>query len=406
MLAGRFLINPLFRLVGRISERELFIVAGLFIVLASAAVMEALHLSTALGAFIAGVMLADSPYRHELEAVIDPFRSILLGLFFVSVGMMLDLQAIWNRPLFVVAMAVALIGVKTFVLFWLARLFRMETRRALKLGLLLSQGGEFAFVLFAAARNALLIAPEAASLFSAIVTVSMATTPFLMMFNDWLDRRSSRGGGDGLDGPEKSEPSSAIIIGYGRFGQTVAQMMMAKGIGVTLIDAKPSQIEISGTFGRKVYYGDGTRIDLLRLAGAAEAKALLFCIDGSGLDRHRLEPILQAFPQAAVFVRAFDRIHLMELAPLDLKCTVREVFESAVSMGREALALFCVDEEEVNRVEQEYRARDRERLDSQTASGDLHAMKDTIFGPENMLADRPQASSSARKDSTSESSTL
>jgi glutathione-regulated potassium-efflux system protein KefB len=387
VLAGRFLINPLFRLVGRVSERELFVVAGLFIVLASAAVMEALHLSTALGAFIAGVMLADSPYRHELEADIDPFRSILLGLFFVSVGMMLDLQAIWSRPLFVIAMAMALIAVKSSVLFGLARLFGMETRRAVKLGLLLSQGGEFAFVLFGAARDALLIAPEAASLFSAIVTVSMATTPFLMMFNDWLDRRSSRAGGRDLDGPEKSEPSSAIVIGYGRFGQTVAQMMMAKGIGVTLIDSKPSQIEVAGSFGRKVYYGDGTRIDLLRLAGAEEAKVLLFCIDGAGLNRHRLEPILEAFPQAAVFVRAFDRIHLMELAPLDLKCTIREVFESAVAMGREALSLFCVDPEEVDRVEQEYRSRDRERLDSQTASGDLHAMKDTIFGPENPLAD-------------------
>jgi voltage-gated potassium channel Kch len=215
----------------------------------------------------------------------------------------------------------------------------------------------------------------------------MATTPFLMMFNDWLDRRSSRAGGRDLDGPEKSEPSSAIVIGYGRFGQTVAQMMMAKGIGVTLIDSKPSQIEVAGSFGRKVYYGDGTRIDLLRLAGAEEAKVLLFCIDGAGLNRHRLEPILEAFPQAAVFVRAFDRIHLMELAPLDLKCTIREVFESAVAMGREALSLFCVDPEEVDRVEQEYRSRDRERLERQSATGDLHAGEERSFGPERSLPD-------------------
>src|SRR4051812_4540622 len=183
--AGRFLINPLFRLVGRISERELFIVAGLFIVLASAAVMQSLHLSTALGAFVAGVMLADSPYRHELEADIDPFRSILLGLFFVAVGMMLDLHAIWQRPLFVIGMALALVTVKALVLFGIGKAFRMETRRALKLGLLLSQGGEFAFVLFAAAQAALIIRPSAASLASAIVTLSMATTPFLMMVNDW-----------------------------------------------------------------------------------------------------------------------------------------------------------------------------------------------------------------------------
>ena len=388
VLAGRFLINPLFRLVGRISERELFIVAGLFVVLASAAVMEALHLSTALGAFIAGVMLADSPYRHELEADIDPFRSLLLGLFFIAVGMMLDLGAIAEQPLFVVGVALGLILAKAIVLFGIARLFGMQSRPAIKLGLLLSQGGEFAFVLFAAAMQAALIAPEAASVFSAIVTVSMASTPFLMMFNDWLDRRSSRVSGAGLEGPEMSAPSQAIVVGYGRFGQTVAQMMMAKGIPVTLIDSKPSQIELSGNFGMKVYYGDGTRIDLLRIAGAAEAKALMFCIDGRSLTPRKLEPILEAFPQAAVMVRAFDRLHLIELRALDLKCVIREVFESAVEMGREVLSLFCVDAEEVARVEAEYRRRDSERLDIQASSGDLHALKERMFRPDNPLADK------------------
>jgi glutathione-regulated potassium-efflux system protein KefB len=387
VLAGRFLINPLFRLVGRISERELFIVAGLFIVLASAAVMEAMGLSTALGAFIAGVMLADSPYRHELEADIDPFRSILLGLFFLAVGMMLDLDAITGRPLFVIGMAAALIAVKAVLLFGLAKAFRMETRRAVKLGLLLSQGGEFAFVLFAAAQRSMIVEATAASLFAAIVTVSMASTPFLMMVNDWLDRRSTRNAGDGLDGPELSGTTSAIVVGYGRFGQTVSQMLMAKGLTVTLIDSKPSTIEIAGDFGMKVYYGDGTRLDLLRLAGAADVKALLFCIDGPPLTARKLEPVLEAFPQAAVFVRAFDRRHLMELAPLDLQFAVREVFESAVLMGREALSLFCIDEEEVDRVEREYRERDLERLERQTEAGDLHAGKQSMFGPDNPLAD-------------------
>jgi glutathione-regulated potassium-efflux system protein KefB len=165
-------------------------------------------------------------------------------------------------------------------------------------------------------------------------------------------------------------------------------MMMAKGIRVTLIDSKPSQIEVSGDFGMKVYYGDGTRIDLLRLAGAAEAKAILFCIDGRTLTARRLEPLLEAFPQAAVFVRAFDRLHLIELRALDLKCVIREVFESAVAMGREALALFCIDSEEVDRVEREYRERDVQRLDIQASSGDIHALRERMFGPDNPLADR------------------
>lgn len=179
--AGRFLIRPLFRLIGRLGERELFVMAALFTVVASAALMEALGLSTALGAFIAGVMLADSPYRHELEADVEPFRSILLGLFFVSVGMMLDLHAIAERPLFVIGMALGLIAVKVVVIFAIGRLFGMAWRAAFALGLLLSQGGEFGFVLFAQAQSALLINAEAASLFSAVVTFSMATTPFLMM---------------------------------------------------------------------------------------------------------------------------------------------------------------------------------------------------------------------------------
>jgi glutathione-regulated potassium-efflux system protein KefB len=397
VIVGRFLINPLFRIVGRVSERELFVVAGLFTVLASAALMESLHLSTALGAFIAGVMLADSPYRHELELDIEPFRSILLGLFFVAVGMLLDLQAVAQRPLFVIAMALALIATKAAVLFGLAKLFGMETRRALKLGLLLSQGGEFAFVLFGAAQDSMLIRPEAASLFSAIVTVSMASTPFLMMFNDWFDRRAQNRAGDGMDGPELSPDSCAIVVGYGRFGQTVAQMLMAKGIALTLIDSKASQIELSGNFGAKVYYGDGTRIDLLRAAGAETAKAILFCIDGDELAPRKVEPILEAFPQAAVFARAFDRRHLINLAELDLAGTYREVFESSVLMGREALLAFNYPEEEVERVEREFRRRDAERLEGQSESGDLHERKHLLFRPDRSMPDEEEAEELSRE---------
>ena len=384
VLAGRYVINPLFRFIGRVSERELFVVAGLFTVLAAAVVMQTLHLSTALGAFVAGVMLADSPYRHELEADIDPFRSILLGLFFIAVGMMLDLQVIADRPFFVIAFTIALIAVKAAVLYGLARLFGMNGRRAIKLGLLLSQGGEFAFVLFAEAQRALLIAPEAASLFGAIVTLSMASTPFLMMFNKWADRRT-RPATDHLDGPEGSPVTKALVIGYGRYGQTVAQMLMAKKIGVTIIDKKPGQIEVAGSFGQKVYYGDGTRLDLLRQAGAGEAQSLFFCIDDRRLDAKRLEPILEAFPHAEVHVRAFDRVHLMSLDGVDLAGTYREVFESAVLMGRRALIGLGVSEEEAALVEREYRDRDAERLERQSKSGDLHAAKERMFTPANPM---------------------
>jgi glutathione-regulated potassium-efflux system protein KefB len=349
-------------------------------------------------------MLADSPYRHELEADIDPFRSILLGLFFLSIGMMLDLDVIAQNPGFVVGMAAALIAVKTAVLFAIARAAKVESRDALQLGLLLSQGGEFAFVLFAAAQGAALIESSAASLFGAVVTLSMATTPFLMMLNDWLDRKRAVDRSAGLDGPAESPPTRAIVVGYGRFGQTVAQIMMAKGVDVTLIDSKPSQIEISGDFGAKVYYGDGTRIDLLRLAGAGEAEALFFChSDKAPMPAHRLEAILESFPQAGVFVRAFDRRHVMELAQLDLADLVREVFESAVLMGQRALLHFGVEQADAEQVIAEYRERDRIRLESQSASGDLHAGKESMFGPDNPIGAQP--SSAARNFSTSSSPT-
>ncbi len=390
VLLGRFLIRPLFRIVGRVAERELFIVAGLFTVLAAAAVMESLHLSTALGAFIAGVMLADSPYRHELEADIDPFRSILLGLFFIAVGMMLDLNAIFERPLFVAGVAAGLVIAKASVLFAIAKAFGAENRAALKLGLLLSQGGEFAFVLFGEAQRAMLVDPEAASLFSAVVTVSMATTPFLMKLNNWLDRRAVlREDTSHLEGPEHSLATRAIVVGYGRFGQTVAQMLMAKNVSVTLIDLKPAQIEISGNFGMKVYFGDGTRLDLLRIAGAEEAEAILFCTDDREFDARQLEPILKAFPQAAIFVRAFDRRHVMRLDGLDLAGIFREVFDSAVLMGRQALVRLGIEEPEAQRVEHEYRERDALRLEGQSKSGDLHATQDLMFRPDRPLPDQP-----------------
>jgi glutathione-regulated potassium-efflux system protein KefB len=290
-------------------------------------------------------------------------------------------------------MAAALVVIKAAVLFAVARISGVETRRAVKLGLLLSQGGEFAFVLFAAAQRAVLIEAEAASLFGAIVTLSMATTPFLMMLNDKLDRRASQRAPVDLEGPEDSPTTRAVVVGYGRFGQTVSQIMMAKGIGVTLIDSKPSQIELSGTFGMKVYYGDGTRLDLLRLAGAAEAEAILFCHDdGTPMPARRLEQILEAFPQARVFVRAYDRRHYMELAHLDLTSITREVYESAVCMGREALLTLGIDADETERVVTDYRDRDRQRLEVQSSSGDIRALRELIFSPDNQIEEAQPSS--------------
>jgi glutathione-regulated potassium-efflux system protein KefB len=372
VLAGRFLISPLLRLTGKFGERELFVVVGLFTVFASAAVMEALHLSTALGAFVAGVMLADSPYRHEIEADVEPFRSILLGLFFMAVGMVLDVNAILQNPLLVIGVAAAVVIVKTFVICGLARIFGMAWRPAFGLGLLLSQGGEFGFVLFAQAQAAQLIKPEAASLFSAVVTLSMATTPFLLMIARRFEYARTTSD-DEPEGPERAELAKVIVVGFGRFGQTVAQILRQHGASVTLIDMKPEQIEVSGSFGAKVYYGDGRRIDLLRTAGADEARVIAFCTDNAALGPAELLPILETFPQAAVFMRTFDRRQLIAVRDLDLAGTVREVFESAVRMGIDTLVALGATEDEIFEAERGYRALDLARLDAQGSSGDMHA---------------------------------
>ncbi len=376
--AGRFAIRPLFRLIGNLGEREMFVVAALFTVIGSAALMEYLGLSTALGAFIAGVMLADSPYRHELEADVEPFRSILLGLFFLAVGMMLDLGAIAARPLFIIGMALLLIAVKAAVIFVIARLVRMPWRSALALGLLLSQGGEFGFVLFTQAQSALLIAPETVSLFGAVVTLSMATTPFLMAATRRL-RQAPAAPEDASREEPSADGANAIVVGYGRFGQTVAQMLIASEVPVTLIDNDTEMIDVAGTFGAKVYFGDSTRVELLRQAGAEDAALILFCIDGDQISADFLENVHQAFPNAAIYVRAYDRRAVIKLGGSPASYIVREVMESAIRMARMALEATDVGIEAIDRAEDMYRARDRERLHKQFETGDVRDARDRIL---------------------------
>jgi glutathione-regulated potassium-efflux system protein KefB len=379
VLAGRYLLSPLLRLVGKISERELFIVTGLFTVCASAAVMQMIGVSAALGAFVAGVMLAESPYRHELEADIDPFRSILLGLFFMAVGMMLDLDVIAAQPLMVVGLAIGLIAVKTGVIFALGRFFGLTSSASIIMALLLSQGGEFGFVLFAAAQNAQLIEPAAASLFGAVVTLSMASTPFLMILAGKLAAKKTVDEGQ-LDDPEVAEQASVIIVGHGRFGQNVSQIMQAAGRSVTLIDIDPETIDRSGEFGRKVFYGDGTRVDLLHRAGADKACAIFFCIDDRSLDAETLTPVRETFPKTRVFARAYDRQQALALMRDPDIVMVREVFESSVRMAVDALKLLGTSTDNIKKVVGEFRLRDETRLRAQFDTGDLKAGFRHSFG--------------------------
>jgi len=389
--AGRFVIRPLFRLIGGLGEREMFVVAGLFTVTGAAFLMNLLGLSTALGAFIAGVMLADTPYRHQIESDIEPFRSILLGLFFLSVGMMLDLGAIAEQPGFVLGMAAALIAIKAAIITGIGLVFRMGWRRALALGLLLSQGGEFGFVLYTQAQAAGVIDADAASLFGAIITLSMAATPFLMMGTRRIRRepdgpRQEREGpnGDGM----AADGASALVVGYGRFGQTVAQTLMSAGVAVTLIDRDVELIDTAGEFGMKVFFGEGTRLDLLRQAGAGDAQLIMFCLDADQIEPDFVDAVHIAFPQACIFVRVFDRRSVMKLAASPVTGLVREMFESALEMARLGLETLGVSRAEIAEAEDSYRAVDSSRLKRQTAAGNLYVARDGMVTEPRTRAER------------------
>ncbi len=380
VLMGRFVLNPLLKLFGQVGTRDIFVIAALLTVLGAALLMASFGLSMALGAFVAGVMLADSPYRHELEADIEPFRGLLLGLFFLAVGMTLNLGVVLDNPLRVLMLVVALLVVKTIVITLLARGFGSPWHEALPMGLLLSQGGEFAFVLLSAAVAGLLIAPEAASLFTAVVTLSMLVS--LILVSLW--RRFQPSGNPSLDveleGPESARAASAIVIGYGRFGQIVTQLLHARGVDVVLIDTKPDQIEQSRAFGWKVYYGDGFRPDVLRAAGARDARLLIITTAGAW-DPHRLDAVRSAFPHLKIIVRAHDRRHYMRLMAADIDLAVRELFAGAVEVGRMALRELGTSEDTIEAITEEYIRRDDERLALQVASGDIMAGRHTIFRP-------------------------
>lgn len=405
VLVGRFVLNPALRLFGQVGTRDIFVIAALLTVLGASFLMASFGLSMALGAFIAGVMLADSPYRHELEADIEPFRGLLLGLFFLAVGMSLDLRVVLENPGQVILLVVALLTVKTSVIAIVARGFGTPWDKALPMGLLLSQGGEFAFVLLTSAVAGLLIRPEAASLFTAVVTLSMLVSLLLVtLYRRFAVARAPAASTDGFDGPEKASPGTVIVLGYGRFGQIVTQLLHARGLEVVLIDTKPDQIELSKKFGWKVYYGDGFRPDVLRAAGARDAKLLIVTTSGAW-DPHRLDAVREAFPHLKVVVRAHDRMHYMRLVSADIDLAVRELFHSALVVGRIALRELGTSEDTIEAITEEYVRRDNERLALQVASGDIMAGRDTIFrpghgwkpeNPETSLGEEPPVEAASR----------
>lgn len=376
IVVGRFALNRFFRVVAVSGSREAFTAAALFVVAATALLLAEAGLSMALGAFIAGVLLAESSFRHQIEADIEPFRELLLGLFFIAVGMQLDLGVMLANWWIVLVGALALIGTKGFIIYGLSRLFGSDHRQAMKVGGVLSQGGEFGFVVFSLGVGRGIFDVEFATLASAIVTLSMVATPVIMI---WLGRMSASQAYETPEGPDGAE-GQVLVVGYGRVGQIVSQILRGSNISVTAIDNDPARIETAREFGAKVFYGDGTKLHLLLTAGAISADAVVFAIDDHSEVQHAVAALRERCPKVKIIVRAKDRLHELELLDEDIDLIVRETFESAVKMATRTLGFLGRSDSNIGDIEAEFRERDRARLLAQKADG-MHAQKDVMHKP-------------------------
>ena len=376
--AGVWLLNPLFRILANAKAREVMTAAALLVVLGAALLMQVGGLSMAMGAFLAGVLLSESTFRHQLEADIEPFRGLLLGLFFLSVGMSLDLAAVASNWPLIVAGVVAMMVVKALCIYMVARLARSSHADALDRAVLMAQGGEFAFVLFAAALGAKVIDPVVNANMTAIVVLSMALTPLVVLVHR---RFAAQDAGVSMDGIETvaDRAASVLVIGFGRFGQIASQGVIARGASITIIDNNVQMIRDAEAYGFKVYYGDGCRADVLHAAGAHAAQAILVCLDNKEAATRIAELARTEFPHAELLVRAFDREHVLELRKADVSYLVRETFESAMAMGRQAVLTLGAAEEEADEVMEHLRRRDAERMDLEAAGG-LFAGRQLVLG--------------------------
>jgi len=335
-VGGRFLTTPIFRSIARAGLREAFTAFALLIVIGSAIVMEAVGLSAALGAFLAGVVLADSEFRREVETDIEPFRGLLLGLFFVTVGAGLNLPLVSEQPLTIVAMVLGLMALKGLAIFIAARIFRLEWRAAGSTAVALSQGGEFVFVLLTVAVGVRVLGPELASLITAAVAISMAATPLALAA--WLRLSAPRT--VTAETPDESFPDETpriIVAGYGRFGQIVSRLLDANGFSTTTLEISVEQLALVRRFGRRVYYGDAARLDLLRAAGAEHAELLVVAVDDKEKALEIVAAAKEAFPRLKILARAFDRRHAYELLDAGAEVVERETFEGGLAMAAEAL---------------------------------------------------------------------
>lgn len=364
IIGGRFLMRPVFRFIAATRSREIFTATALLLVIGIALAMQQVGLSPALGTFVAGVVLAENEYRHELESDIEPFKGLLLGLFFISVGASINFNLLIQQPLLILGLVISLAFVKFGVLLGLGRLFQLELSQNLLFAFALAQGGEFAFVLFSFAAQSRVLTPAVVEPLVVVVALSMILTPLMMILHDRLvlprfvpslvEREA-----DEIDDNE----NPVIIVGFGRFGQIVGRLLIANGFKATLLEQNPGQIELLRRFGWKIFYGDASRLDLLHVAGAQQAKLIVLAIDDREKMLHIIDLVHKHFPHLKILARAVDRRHAFELIRREVDVVERETFSSALEMGVEALKLLGFRSYKAHRAAQTFKYYDEQALE-------------------------------------------
>jgi glutathione-regulated potassium-efflux system ancillary protein KefC len=366
IVVGRFLTRPLFRLIAGANSREIFTAFSLLLVIGIAMIMQSIDMSMALGSFMAGVLLAESEYRHQLESDIEPFKGLLLGLFFIAVGMSVDFGLLLANPWLVIGLTAGLIALKSVVLLLLARLFKLPVSQHALFAFVLSQGGEFAFVLFGVATGFAAMPQELADLLIVVVAFSMLTTPLLLIINErFIEPRFANIDTPADTVPEDMEPQDnpVVIAGFGRFGQIVGRLLHANKIGTTIIDHNPNQIERLRQFGFKVFYGEASRLDLLHAAGLQHARLFVLATDDRESGLHTVDLVRKHFPHVRILARAWDLIHVYQLKDHGVQVIERETFDSALRLGESALVGLGYERHRAHRAAQRFRAYDNQLIE-------------------------------------------
>lgn len=367
VVAGRWVLGHLYRLVARSGVREAMTASALLTVVGVALLMQVAGLSAALGAFIAGALLADSEYRHQIEADIAPFEGLLLGLFFTAIGMSLNLALLQRELLAIMGLVGGLLVVKAAVLYAVGRWQGLDAHAARRLALFVSQGGEFAFVVLALAVGATVVGKELADRLAVVVTLSMVATPLLLMADEaWFPKRAAAL--PAFDAPPPAQ-GHVVIAGFGRVGQIVARLLRAKRIAFTALDINPDQVTLVRRFGNEAYFGDAARLDILEAAKTADATAFVIAIDDVEASLKVAALVRQHFPRVPIYARARNRQHVYRLLDLGVVKLRRETFLSAIELTRDVLGGLGLDQAEIRRLTETFATHDRKRLYDDYALG-------------------------------------